>query len=298
MRPLRGLFGSGGRAPFRDPAPTRWAYRYQRLMLTPSFRRAVRVGLPTALLVFIGSYWAAQDKNRAAVTAQYNEFMTDFQHRPEFMVTGVDITGANVSVAAAVSGLVDVEFPISSWSLDLPVLRERVLELSAVEDAVVRIRAGGMLEVAVTEREPVAVWRHVDGLRLIDTEGHMISMIPNRSARSDLPLIAGDGAMDNIEEAMALFAAAEPVFDRVRGLVRMGERRWDLVLDRDQRILLPTEDPISALNRVIALHQAQDMLDRDIVVVDMRNAGRPTVRLSSYAMGGLHRVHASPGAEE
>ncbi len=298
MRPLRGLFGSGGRAPFRDPAPTRWAYRYQRLMLTPSFRRAVRVGLPTALLVFIGSYWAAQDKNRAAVTAQYNEFMTDFQHRPEFMVTGVDITGANVSVAAAVSGLVDVEFPISSWSLDLPVLRERVLELSAVEDAVVRIRAGGMLEVAVTEREPVAVWRHVDGLRLIDTEGHMISMIPNRSARSDLPLIAGDGAMDNIEEAMALFAAAEPVFDRVRGLVRMGERRWDLVLDRDQRILLPTEDPISALNRVIALHQAQDMLDRDIVVVDMRNAGRPTVRLSSYAMGGLHRVHASSGAEE
>jgi hypothetical protein len=42
-----------------------------------------------------------------------------------------------------------------------------------------------------------------------------------------------------VPEALALVAAARPAVPRLRGLVRMGERRWDLVLDRDQRILLP-----------------------------------------------------------
>lgn len=290
MRSLRGMFGTPGQTPFRDPAPTRWAYRYQRLMLTPAFRTFLRVGTPLALLVFIIGYWTAQDENRAAFTAQVTAIKDNFQHRPEFMVTGMDITGANVSVAAAISGVVTTEFPVSSWALDLAGLREKVVELSAVEDAVVRVRPGGTLEIAVTEHEPVAIWRHIDGLRLIDEEANFIAMIPARGDRSDLPLIAGDGAMDEIGQAMELFAAAEPVRERVRGLVRMGERRWDLVLDRDQRILLPEVAPVAALDRVIALHLAQDMLARDIGVIDMRNAARPTVRLGTLAVTSLHRI--------
>ena len=298
MRSLRGMFGTSARTPFRDPAPTRWAYRYQRLMLTPAFRTTLRVGAPLALLVFIVGYWTAQDENRAALAAQVASIKENFQHRPEFMVTGMEITGANISVAAAISSVVTTEFPISSWDMDLPGLRESVMELSAVEDAVVRVRPGGTLEIAVTEHEPVAIWRHVDGLRLIDEDANFIAMIPARGDRADLPLIAGDGAMDEIGQAMALFAAAEPVRDRVRGLVRMGERRWDLVLDRDQRILLPEQGPVAALNRVIALHLAQDMLARDISVVDMRNAARPTVRLGTLAVTSLHRIEALPEGSE
>jgi cell division protein FtsQ len=52
-----------------------------------------------------------------------------------------------------------------------------------------------------------------------------------------------------------------------------------VVLDRDQRIMLPEDDPVTALQRVIALDSAQDMMARDLVVVDMRNPARPTVRL-------------------
>ncbi|MEQ8256181.1 MAG: cell division protein FtsQ, partial [Roseovarius confluentis] len=32
--------------PKADPAPSRWSYRYQRLMLTPLFRKLLRVGVP------------------------------------------------------------------------------------------------------------------------------------------------------------------------------------------------------------------------------------------------------------
>ena len=67
----------------------------------------------------------------------------------------------------------------------------------------------------------------------------------------------------------------------------MGERRWTLVLDRDQRILLPETGAVRALERVIALDQAEQMLERDLTVVDMRNEQRPTIRLAADALAQM-----------
>ncbi len=289
MRSLRRLFGQARtRSPFRDPAPTRWAYRYQRWMLTPAFRRFVHVGVPILCVAAIAASWFSQDANRARFTGAVDEIKVSFQHRPEFMVDRMEITGANISVAAAVQALVTHDFPVSSWDMDLPRLQDRVTELAAVEHAVVRIRGGGVLEIAVDERAPVAIWRHTDGLRLIDANGEMIAIINARADRADLPLIVGEGAMAQMNEAMALFATARPVADRVRGLARIGARRWDLVLDRGQRIMLPEADAAGALQRVMALHQGQDLMERDIVAVDMRNPARPTVRMGAMAVMGLY----------
>ena len=159
----------------------------------------------------------------------------------------------------------------------------------------------GALQVAVSPRVPVALWRDGTTLRLIDAEGVQSGTVIARSDRLDLPLIAGDGAEQNIAQALALHAGAGPLRDRVRGLVRMGERRWDIVLDRDQRILLPGEDPVAAFDRIIALNEAQDMLERDVVVVDMRNANRPTLRMNEEASLALRRVNETipnNGADE
>ncbi len=50
----------------------------------------------------------------------------------------------------------------------------------------------------------------------------------------------------------------------------------------------------AALQRVIALHQAQEMLDRDIAVVDMRLGDRPTLRLNPPALAQLRPDLAAP----
>ena len=102
--------------------------------------------------------------------------------------------------------------------------------------------------------------------------------------------MAGDGADRAVKEALQLYAAAGPLRGRIRGLVRVGERRWDAVLDRDQRILLPETGAVQALERVIALSEAQDMLERDLLVVDMRLAARPTIRLAEAAAEDWWRI--------
>lgn len=277
-------------APRRDPAPSRWHYRYQRLMLTPIFRATVRVGLPSFALVFAGGLWFSSEANRVQITTAVENLRAMIESRPEFMVSGMEIQGADIALASAISSSLDLSFPASSFDLDLAAIRSAVTDLTAVRDAVVRVRPGGTLLIEVDQRVPLAVWRYADGLRLIDADGVMTGMIAARSDRADLPLIAGDGARDSIGEALALFRAAAPIQDRVRGLVRMGARRWDLVLDRDQRILLPERNPVAALERVVALHEARDLLSRDVQVVDMRNEHRPTVRVGPMAVGSLARA--------
>ena len=282
----------------RDPAPTRWSYRYQRLMLTPAFRASVRIGLPVLLIVFIATAWFTNDANRAMLNAKISDWTEAFQHRPAFMVVGMQVTGADSDLTAAILTDLELTFPVSSFDLDLDAIRTSVVAYAAVKDATVGVQTGGSgpggtLSIGVTQRQPVAIWRYQDDLWLIDDQGMATSLLTARADRADLPLIAGDGAKDAIVEALALFAAASPVRDRVRGLVRMSERRWDLILDRDQRILLPHDNPIAALERVMALHAAQDMLARDIITVDMRLAARPTIRLSGPAVAILRNTAAT-----
>jgi cell division protein FtsQ len=282
----------------RDPAPSRLGYRFQRLMLTPGFRGAVRIGVPLLLIAIIIGTWSSNPANRAEWTAMVDDTKQTFQQRPQFMVQSMNVTGADADAMALVSTLLPRVFPVSSFDLDLEGMRKSIEDLDQIASASVRVGQSAALEVRLTPRVPVAIWRDGQTLRLIDAGGVQSGQIFARAERLDLPLIAGDGAEDNIDEALALFAAAGPLIDRVRGLVRMGERRWDMVLDRDQRLLLPADAAVSALDRVIALDRAQDMLARDVAVVDMRNANRPTLRMNAEAATALRRAETPTNMNE
>jgi len=284
-------------APARDPSPSKLAYRLHRMWLTPGVRIAVKAGLPA--LVLAGAIVATfvDESRRLAIAETLRETRLAFENRPEFQVRTLSVHSETPAVARAIAERMALELPVSSFHLDMDDLRARAEALDAVASVSLRIRGGGVLEAAAEERVPVMVWRSRDGLKLVDAEGHRVALLTTRAARPDLPLIAGDGAADAISEARILLAATAPIQNRVRGLVRVGERRWDLVLDRDQRILLPATGALQSLERVLALHAAQDLLSRDIVSVDLRNPSRPTIRLTEAAKEEFRRIRSlSTGA--
>lgn len=291
MQPLNAHRRSGHEPVMRrDPAPSLWAYRMQRVMLTPYLRALLRVGLPTFAVLAVTGLYLADEGRRAGVVGIFTDIREKFESRPEFQVTLVSIEGCSDDLADAVRARLDLSLPKSSFDLDLEAARARIEDLDAVKSAELRVRSGGILQVLVTERQPVAVWRTDAGLTLIDDTGHRVAGLHARTDRPDLPLLAGEGAEAATAEALTLIAAAGPLTPRIRGLVRMGDRRWDIVLDRDQRIMLPAEDPVRALERLLALDQAQDILARDLLAIDLRNDARPTLRLSPFAMNALRRT--------
>ncbi len=281
--------------PRLDPAPSRWSYRMQRLMLTPLYRNLLRIGLPFAIAFGSVTLYMSDDQRRETLVQGVVDLREQFQTRPEFMVNLLAIDGASSSVAEDIREVLQLDFPISSFDLELDNILTQIRELPPVQDASLRVRSGGILQVDVIERSPAVVWRTAQGLDVLDASGAVIAPATSREAHAALPLIAGEGADRHVNEALDLVRAAGPLGARMRGLVRVGDRRWDVVLDREQRIQLPEEGPVQALERVIAMGQVHEMLERDLSVVDMRLSQRPTIRMNAAAVEQwreLQKTHA------
>lgn len=268
----------------RDPAPSRWAYRWQRLWLTPIWRFGFRVMLPVVALIGTAALLLSDPVRAGALRAQMMQITDAVQHREAFMLTTLSIEGASPDLADALRAKLNVALPISSFDLNLPALRMAAQSLPAVADAQVQMRAGGLLRVVISERVPALVWRKGDDLILLDASGHPVAGLRARTDRPDLPLLAGQGADLAAAEALDLIAAAGPIAARMQGLVRMGARRWDIVLDHGQRLMLPQDDPLAALDRALALDAAERLFDRDILAIDLRYGPRPVLRLTPYAL--------------
>ncbi len=297
MRPLSAPAQGAGR-PRRDPAPSRLRYRLDRLWLRPGIRRAVNFGVPSLALVLAAWTLVAQfdAMDRAAIA--YERVREMVVHRPQFQITRIDVPDASSDLAEQVRTAAFVDLPANSLEVDVNAVRDRVEALGAVERARVRVLTSGVLEIRAIERMPAVVWRSDHGLFLLDQTGARVAEIDSRARRVDLPLIAGEGADAHVGEALTLLAEAGPVRERVRGLVRVGERRWDLVLDRDQLVRLPEADPAAALKRVMALQSEERLFDREVTSIDLRDTRRPMLRLTPFGKEELTRVRAQAAGED
>ena len=278
----------------RDPAPSRLQYRLERMWLRPIWRRAVRIGVPAFLVAMTAGIWLSDEDRRALLSDGVQQVMTKVQSREEFQVRTMTVEGASPVVDTALRAMLPVDLPASSFDIDLTALRLQVMQLDVIESIDLRIKPGGILSAVVKEREPAILWRHARGIEILDKTGHRVASVTSRDVRPELPLIAGDGADLAVPEALALIDAAGPILPRVRGLVRRGERRWDLVLDHGQRIMLPAKGAVIAMEAVIALDRAQDMLGRDIAAVDLRNPSRPVMRLGIDARNTIRTARGLP----
>ncbi|WP_372800625.1 cell division protein FtsQ/DivIB [Paracoccus seriniphilus] len=278
----------------RDPAPSRLKYRLERMWLTPLYRRIVRIGVPVFLVVTTAGIWLSDEDRRTALTDSVIGLIDKVQSREEFQVRMMSVEGASPVVEKALRAMLPVDLPASSFDIDLPALRLQVMQLDAIESIDLRIKPGGILSAVVKERQPALLWRHRRGIEILDANGHRVASVTSRDVRPDLPLIAGEGADLVTDEALELLDAAGPILPRVRGLVRRGERRWDLVLDHDQRIMLPAEGAVIALEAAMALNSAEDMLGRDVKVVDLRDPSRPVLRLGLDARNTIRLARGLP----
>lgn len=289
---MRGRAAPTPKARRRRVADSRLGYRLQRFWLTPTYRNGLKFGVPLcAAAVALAGYFS-NEANRQVVSAHIETVYAAFVDRPEFMVTALQWPDVTPELDAALRARLDIDLPRSSFRLDLDALRAEVEALDWVRSADLRLLSDGVLALGITEREPAILWRSQSGLELLDADGVRVAHVASRDLRPDLPLIAGTGANGAIREALDLLDAASPLGSRVLGLVRMGERRWDVVLDRDQRIRLPETGALPALERVIALEQAQDLLSRDIVIADLRNPARPVLQISAGAMETLRDIRS------
>lgn len=281
------------------PGVSKLRYRVARAWAKPRVRSGVTVYLPLALLGLVGWRLAADDEIRLGVERQVTDFADQLAARPEFALNTVTVTGASERLRNRIEEVLAFEPGTSSLRTSPEEVRAAVESLGAVRSADVRFDPAGTLEIGVVERMPAALWRDGEGtLKFVDRDGVVFGRPGARVDQPGLPLILGNGATGHVAEALALFASVPGLQPRIRALVRVGERRWDVALDHDTTIMLPGEDPAIALDAAMKLHADKGVLDADLAVIDMRLSHRPTLRFAPGAQEAYQlrrKARLSPG---
>ena len=272
----------------RDPAPSRLGYKFSRWMLSPFIKKSVFFGMPLIILLLPVFIFLKDQNNKILVEEIVLDFYRKVIERPEFMLSALSIQGSSDSLNAEIREILGLDFPISSFDLDLADLRNRVLSLPPVETAEVRLEGGSILHVKVKEKVPALLLKDDTGIHVLNKNGDYIRPLLSTEYGSKLPVITGEGAQKAAAEAFILFSALYDKLDEVRGLVLVGGRRWNIVLKSGQLIMLPEKKPEQAVQKILILDKAEKILSRDIAVFDFRLPYRITLRFPENKDGQIN----------
>ncbi|NCV49244.1 MAG: FtsQ-type POTRA domain-containing protein [Rhodobacterales bacterium] len=272
----------------RDPAPSRLGYKFSRWMLSPFIKKSVFLGMPLIILLLPVFIFLKDQNNKNLVEEIVLDFYRKIIERPEFMLSALSIQGSSDSLNAEIREILGLNFPISSFDLDLADLRNRVLSLPPVETAEVRLEGGSILHVKVKEKVPALLLKDDTGIHVLNKNGDYIRPLLSTEYGSKLPVITGEGAQKAAAEAFILFSALHDKLDEVRGLVLVGGRRWNIVLKSGQVIMLPEKKPEQAVQKILILDKAEKILSRDIAVFDFRLPYRITLRFPENKDGQIN----------
>lgn len=191
----------------------------------------------------------------------------------------VKITGQSEASEVDVLDRLAIGSYPSIVTFDALAARERVEALPWVERVTIRKLYPGTLQVAIVEKEPFAIWQHDGVTSLIDKNGKAITdHIGPRYA--SLPMVVGEGADQRAGEFVALLKDFPSLMPQVKAGVLVSGRRWNVVLQNGIEIMLPEDDPLSALTQVVALNDGHGIFSREIAAVDLRLPNRLVFRLT------------------
>ena len=270
-----------------DPAPSRIAYRIMRLMLIPRLRLIFTLGFPS-LLIFCATLGLFVNINVwENITAIKKDLKLAFVERPEFMIKVASIDGSSDELANEIREILPLDFPVSYFDLDIKYLHKVVNEIPAVASAAIKISVGGVLQINVTEKSPAFIWQKDNVMSVIDETGSFIRIANSRVDYPKLPLVVGEAANLVVSEISSLMQANEYFKDHVRAFIRVGERRWDLILENNVRIMLPQREFLAAFDRLMLMNEAGSLLSGRLSNIDMRLVARPTVRVDTVSVDPL-----------
>lgn len=202
-----------------------------------------------------------------------------------FGIDHIQVAGVAGARAQEVRAVVVPSDRRSILALDPNDVRTRVESLDWVANAEVRRLWPSTLQIEVERRQAYARWQDNGVISVVDVNGERL--LTERAAdHRDLPLIVGAGAGPAAEPLLIALENLPEVRSRLRALVRVGERRWNLELQSGTRIALPEALATDALAELEALQARHDLLDRPLAEIDLRAPGRMSVRVHPELAGG------------
>ncbi|HJO96667.1 MAG TPA: cell division protein FtsQ/DivIB [Rhodospirillales bacterium] len=155
--------------------------------------------------------------------------------------------------------------------------KRRIEALPWVRIATVKRMLPDTVLLGVVEREALALWQHKGRFALIDHDG---TVIQDRGLErfSGLLVVVGKDAPVHAAALLGMLATQPNLLAQVKTAVRVGGRRWNLRFESGIDVRLPEENPASAWARLAEYERTNQVLARDVEMLDLRLPDRLIVR--------------------
>lgn len=175
--------------------------------------------------------------------------------------------------------------------VDLKEVRNTLLTLPWIKNVTVERYLPETIRILVEEKTPIAVWQNKKQYWPLDEEGHLIA--DEKTVLSGLILVVGADAPEKTPDLIQTLNKYPGIMERVRSAVRVGNRRWNLILDDIDKgliVYLPDVNIDAALSRLEKLDQEEGLLDKDLKIIDLRLEDRLIVRTNAQELKRQKRI--------
>lgn len=261
-RRLRGSVTQNSFTRSSNGMPRRWPE-----WLTPTLRISgalLALSLLTAGLAWLWhSGWPARQANNAVT------FGMEITKASGFAVRDVLAEGRNKTSNAELLAALQVKSGQPIFAFNPETAHDRILQLPWVETALIERRLPDTIYVKLGERQPLARWQRDGKVVLIDSAGQELPSVALADYEK-LPLLVGSDANQHAAEFLTLMQRYPLASIALKAAVRVGARRWDLLLQPKTLVKLPEKNLDAALERLARLIQDQRLLERNLATIDLR----------------------------
>ncbi len=207
-----------------------------------------------------------------------NNFHQSMQHAG-FAVTDIFIDGRVRTSLSDIKKALHVQQGMPMTEVNMQEIFDNLRQLPWIKHVQIHRKLPNLLYVRILEKTPIALWQKDGKHHPIDEEGNII----NTSAKGleYLVITVGDDAPKNAPELINEISQYQELARRTMSAVRIGGRRWNLILDHitDGLIIeLPEDNIHEALERLSVLNEKHHLLNRQLSLIDLRLPDRLIVQ--------------------
>ena len=160
-----------------------------------------------------------------------------------------------------------------AYSVNLDLINERLLQTPGVRESAVRRLPNGNLSVRVHLYRAVAGWTDGTYYYPLSADGTVVNK-PSEERKPGVVIFRGP-VPDDISE---ITKAAPNLIDDLDYMEWIDNRRWNIMTNDGLMVMLPEEDPVSAIGSLIVLNKNHNILSKKIRTIDMRDSARILVK--------------------
>lgn len=126
----------------------------------------------------------------------------------------------------------------------LEILKNNILKDAWIKEIYIKKELPSTIKVVIKEFNPFAIWINNEGKHhLIDEYGNIINISENEIKKfNNLFIIVGNNINSHIYSLFNLLSIYPEISNNIQRIIRVGDRRWDLVLKNNTRVKLPEEN--------------------------------------------------------